>query len=90
MPTKKATAKKSKGGSRARRRRNPEGVSLIWGNGDSAVPRRSDGKMKARATTRKRNPAVVPEAAGAAPRINELTLRAWELTYANRNKRLTD
>jgi hypothetical protein len=89
MPMKKATTKKGTKVSRARRRRNPEGIARVWGNADDAMPR-SDGNggTKATAAPRKRNPA--PTLEEAALRANQLTLRAWESIYANRGKRLTD
>jgi len=89
MPAKKATTKKGTKVSRARRQRNPEGISRVWGDGGEAAPRQGgNGGTKASAAPPKRNPASTSEEA--ALRANQLTLRAWERIYANRGKRLTD
>jgi hypothetical protein len=89
MPTKKATTKKGAKVARARRQRNPEGIMRVWGNGGDATPHSDgNGATKATAAPPQRNPA--PTSEEAALRANQLTLRAWELIYANRGKRLTD
>jgi len=75
MPTKKATTKKGTKGSRARSRRNPEGISRVRGEvGEVKSRQNGNGGAKERAVPRQRNPAPTSE----------------ERIYANRDKRLTD
>ena len=89
MPTKKAGTKKGTKVSRARRQRNPEGISMVWGDGGDATSRQDgNGGTKVKTMPRQRNPA--PTLEEAALRANQITLRAWERIYANRGKRLTD
>ena len=86
MPGKKIAAKKSKIEQTARGRRNPEGVSRVWGDGDSARAGDNGNGTKTAAAPRRRNPAPQPEESEDERKARELTLVAWKHLYAKRER----
>lgn len=87
MSAKKTISKNGKGRPRTRRRRNPEGISLVWGVDNALTPRpKGNGGAGGRTASRKRNPAKVPEESNDTRKANDLMLRAWESIYAKRER----
>jgi hypothetical protein len=85
MPAKKAAPTKTKGKSApVSRKRNPEGVSRVWGGGDQV--KSADGSKNGGSPRRKRNPAPLPEDTPEAKKARELTFLMWQQIYAKRDR----
>ena len=87
MPAKKATPTKAKGKrAPARRKRNPEGVSIMWGGGSTVKSSDGGGGKNGGSPRRKRSPATPAEESEEGRKANELLLQVWESIYAKRDR----
>ena len=85
MSTKKPSSVRAKGKSAAAgRKRNPEGVSRVWGGSVTESAGGNGNRRNSQASGRVRNPADINEESEEILKANELLLRVWENVHAKR------
>jgi hypothetical protein len=87
MSSGKTASKKRVKNSASRPKRNPSGVTLVWGSESSTIPagRNNNGAGKS-VSGRKRNPATPAPESEEILKANELLSRVWENTYSKRDR----